>query len=141
MSGVLGFLLGGQSVRITVSPTSYTSNPSVGAATARFELRSSGDIFGTQGNTTSSSDRGDWISPKIGMSNYWARSTNVTGAVLSTDASAGTWVQLNADRAWTRSASAGASQSTSFTLEIAGSSGGTPLFFSGTITLDANGGA
>jgi hypothetical protein len=87
-----------------------------GTATASYSLLSSGDINTTLGSG-GAADRGDWISPKIGMANYEARATVLTGSLSS--GPTGSWSSLSGPVTWTRTASQGAGvQQATFTLEI-----------------------
>lgn len=85
-------------------------------ATAIYSLLSTGDISTTLLGS-GAADRGDWISPKIGMASYECRATLLTGSLTS--GTMGAWLSLSATRSWTLNAAPGAGAlSATFTLEI-----------------------
>lgn len=85
------------------TPNVFSSTTAGLGATAQYQLKTTGDIFGTNGGNAVA-DRGDWISPKTNMSDYSVKYSMVSGSVSSSPAAAGTYVQLGvADRIWTLS--------------------------------------
>jgi hypothetical protein len=78
-----------------VSISDLTCNATIGgtSASSRYFLNLSGDIQATQlgfGNTLQ--DVGDWVSPKVGMTEYDAMATIVSGTLEF--GNAGVWEQL-----------------------------------------------
>jgi hypothetical protein len=121
--------------QITISNVNIDSTVvDPGTAIARYELQSDGDIERTVSSTTS--DIGDWITPKINMANYEVRATLNSGDTPSGSA-LNSWLSLGTTRNWALIESgAGSSSSCSLNVEIRRASDGTVLD-SATISMSA----
>lgn len=86
---------------LTASATDRTA-PS-GTATAQYSLTNLGDIVAT-GGTNTTSDVGDWLTPKTNIGSFSVYATVVSGAVSS--GTTGAWLNLATTRTWTVSRTA-----------------------------------
>jgi hypothetical protein len=83
--------IGDSLVTFPIATMTCTSNMAGSNATARYNLAETGDIMGTAVNNNIV-DRGDWISPKTGMTDYEALATVVSGTLTS--GVTGSWQSL-----------------------------------------------
>jgi hypothetical protein len=83
--------IGDALVTFPIATMTCTSNMAGSNATARYNLAETGDIMGTVVNNNLV-DRGDWISPKTGMTDYEALATMVSGTL--TGGVTDTWQSL-----------------------------------------------
>jgi len=83
--------------RINLSDLAAFSTTFIGTATARYNVKSDGTIFGTSGNNTTS-QLGTWLTFGT-ASNYEVRATVVSGTLSS--GTTGSWLDLASDREWT----------------------------------------
>lgn len=105
-----------------------------GTAVALYELRSTGDIFRTV-NTTST-DIGDWITPKSAASaGYEVYATLNSGSL--TGGTTGSWLALSSNRSWNVNQSTTGIKTAVIGLQIR-KTGTTTVLASATITLEAN---
>ena len=113
-------------------------------ATATVTFQTDGSIQGSGTGTVAidtitTSGAGDtWYSPTtVGIgSSYWVRATKTAGTNPSTG-TLGSWLQLNAARAWSNSMSTGGSKTSTLTIEIASDSSGTTIVCSGSVEIIA----
>lgn len=86
----------------------------VGSASAEYELSHTGDIFRIVNSMPT--DIGDWITPKVRMSDYECRATLVSGSLSS--GTTGTWLSLSQRRQWTLFRFVSGPQTTVLQIEI-----------------------
>lgn len=104
-------------------------------ATATTALQTNGQV--THATTQFPGAFTDWFLPNttnIG-NGFWIRATIISGTFTS--GTAGTWLQLNAARTWTKQQTTVGSSSVVFTLELATDSGGANIVKSCQCTLTA----
>lgn len=99
-------------------------------------------IFNANGTVDWTDDDGastrQWFDPttaNVGAS-FWVRAT-VTAGSVSGGSGVGTWLQLNAQRFWTRQRATIGASSATLSIQIATDSAGTNIVTSGTYTLVA----
>lgn len=100
-------------------PSTYSFNVGApGGATAQFWITSGGDLKRNQSGTSTQLDFGDWLSPKVAMSNFEVIAIPHTGTCKG--AALNTWQSLASTRTWYMSVSGsrGATASCAITLQI-----------------------
>lgn len=104
-----------------------------GTAVAAYILKSSGDINSTV--NTSTTDIGDWVTPKSAAGNYECKATVTSGSLTS--GTTGSWLALTSDRSWTCQRSTIGTRDATLSIEIR-KTGTTTVLDTATITLQAN---
>jgi hypothetical protein len=103
-----------------------------GTAVSTYTLSSTGDINQTKNTTTT--DIGDWITPKSAASNYECFATLSSGSLSS--GTTGSWLALTSSRSWTRNQSTNGTSTAVIVVQIR-KIGTTTVLDSATITLEA----
>lgn len=122
------FAAGGAIVNLAASYNPTDTRTSPASATCTFGLSAAGDV------TVNGVDVGDWISPKVGMSNYECNMTVNSGSTPTGSATA-TWLNLGTNRSWTISQSGVGTNSSNCTIQIRNASG--VVLDSATVTFSA----
>lgn len=104
-----------------------------GTAVATYRLSSTGDIEQTKNTTTT--DIGDWVTPKSAAANYECKATLVSGSLTS--GTTGSWLALTTSRAWSVSQSTTGTKTATISVEIR-KVGTTTVLDTATITVEAN---
>lgn len=86
---------------ININNVTVASSIAGGTAIARYQLSAAGDIVGTVSGNNTTSDIGDWITPKASMANYDARVDLVSGGGTVGGSAITTWLNLGTSREWT----------------------------------------
>jgi hypothetical protein len=104
-------------------------------ATATTALQTDGSV--THGSSSFPGVFADWFLPNTAAigNGFWIRATIISGTFSS--GTAGTWLQLNAARTWTRQQTVIGVSTVVFTLELATDSGGANIVKSCQCTLTA----
>ena len=117
---------GGLTADFAVSP---------GTATATTALQTDGSV--THATSSQPGTFLNWYLPNTGGigSSFWVRATIISGTFTS--GTAGSWLQLNAARTWTRNQLVVGAASVQFTLELASDAAGANIVATCTCTLTA----
>ncbi len=117
----------------TYNPSADSTSPV--NALAQFELTSGGDIRATGGSNTVN-DIGDWLAPKLLMSQYECRLVQSSGTAIG-GAALSTWLNLGTTRTWTLARNTDGTNTAVATLEI-GYAGLNTALKSATINFSAS---
>lgn len=134
MSGIAISSAVGLGVRVDISAGGGAADTEVGAALAKSEFQSDGDIHSI--NTIGSVDEGDWISPKSAAPGaYEIMAHQDSGDALDVTSDAlDTWLALSSTRQWSISTIASGLKTASLTVSIRL---GTQVLSSGVFALSA----
>ena len=111
----MAFRAAGLLPRITLSPQTIThASGGLLSATAGYGLYSDGNAKQTVGATVSTLEA--WIDRVANVGDFECRATLVSGTL--TTGTTGSWLALSADRTWSRTSSAGSTNTTVLTVEI-----------------------
>lgn len=136
MSGIHAAIAGASGPLVRIGDVIVAASNS-GGVSASYSLRSSGDLF--YSNTGGSLvDQGEWIFPKLGMSQYDVRVSLSGDALASGTADGVTWENLGTNRTWTLTAGVSQVKNTTLTVTIRHSASGVTVD-TATITLEADG--
>lgn len=110
-----------------------------GGSIATYALTSGGDTLASQTRSTQTTDVGDWLAPKVGMSGYQALATLTSTSPPCSSGPIGTWVSLGSGASWTKSwyGPFGSGQACVVILQIRHSSNPSVILGSAQITIAA----
>lgn len=120
-----------QSVVITLHGGTCNASVPSGTATATYNIKSDG----TETDQTSTVI-GNWINDVTQVGNYWVKATLTSGPAPTGGNVTGTWLQMNANRAWSLSRSTSGESITVLSIQLASDSLGTTVVATASVTLD-----
>lgn len=103
-AGTWRLVFSGAIVNVASPQTWIDSAVTPANAGVEFFLESDGDFTVAETDDTGgvAVDQGDWLSPKLGMSNFDVRCTLVSGTLTTGTCDGSTWANLGTTRSWRR---------------------------------------